>query len=64
MRARVNNLDAWYYYGGHPWLNPSGIVPVGADLDFDRAVGTDRTLHAGRWDSGISRLQPTTSRAT
>ncbi len=24
-----------HYYGSHPFLNPSGIVPVGPDLDFD-----------------------------
>lgn len=23
-----------HYYGSHPFLNPSGIVPVGPDLDF------------------------------
>jgi putative glutathione S-transferase len=26
-----------HYYGSHPWLNPSGIVPVGPDIDFDAA---------------------------
>ena len=24
-----------HYYGSHPFLNPSGIVPVGPDLEFD-----------------------------
>jgi len=24
-----------HYYGSHPWLNPSGIVPIGPMLDFD-----------------------------
>ncbi len=23
-----------HYYGSHRWINPSGIVPVGPDLDF------------------------------
>ncbi len=27
-----------HYYGSHPWLNPSGIVPVGPALDWDRRV--------------------------
>ena len=26
-----------HYYGSHPWLNPSGIVPVGPELDFEAA---------------------------
>jgi putative glutathione S-transferase len=25
-----------HYYRSHPWLNPSGIVPIGPDQDFDR----------------------------
>ncbi|NUU42562.1 glutathione S-transferase family protein [Tardiphaga robiniae] len=29
-----------HYYGSHPWLNPSGIVPIGPVRDFD--------LHSGR----------------
>lgn len=24
-----------HYYGSHRWINPSGIVPTGPDLDFD-----------------------------
>lgn len=24
-----------HYYGSHRWINPSGIVPIGPDLDFD-----------------------------
>ena len=24
-----------HYYGGHRWINPSGIIPTGPDLDFD-----------------------------
>jgi putative glutathione S-transferase len=27
-----------HYYGSHPWLNPSAIVPAGPDVDFDAAV--------------------------
>lgn len=23
-----------HYYGSHPWINPSGIVPIGPDIDF------------------------------
>jgi glutathionyl-hydroquinone reductase len=28
-----------HYYGSHRWINPSGIVPVGPDLDFDDPAG-------------------------
>jgi putative glutathione S-transferase len=28
-----------HYYGSHRWINPSGIVPVGPDLDFDDRTG-------------------------
>lgn len=28
-----------HYYCSHTWLNPSGIVPVGPDLDFDLPSG-------------------------
>lgn len=24
-----------HYYGGHPWLNPSGVVPIGPRRDFE-----------------------------
>jgi glutathionyl-hydroquinone reductase len=24
-----------HYYGSHRWINPSGIIPVGPDLDFN-----------------------------
>jgi glutathionyl-hydroquinone reductase len=24
-----------HYYGSHRWLNPSGIIPTGPDIDFD-----------------------------
>ena len=24
-----------HYYGSHPWLNPSGVVPLGPDRSFD-----------------------------
>ena len=24
-----------HYYGSHRWINPSGIIPTGPDLDFD-----------------------------
>jgi putative glutathione S-transferase len=27
-----------HYYGSHRWLNPSGIVPIGPDRDFDAPV--------------------------
>jgi putative glutathione S-transferase len=37
-----------HYYGSHPWLNPSGIVPAGPDLDFDAAVSAGCTLYTGR----------------
>jgi glutathionyl-hydroquinone reductase len=33
-----------HYYGSHRWLNPSGIVPVGPDVDFDRAVSASRRV--------------------
>jgi glutathionyl-hydroquinone reductase len=28
-----------HYYGSHRWINPSGIVPVGPDLDFNDPIG-------------------------
>ncbi|MEP9379094.1 glutathione S-transferase family protein [Aquabacter sp. CN5-332] len=31
-----------HYYGSHPWLNPSGIVPIGPDRDFDAHVDRGR----------------------
>ena len=37
-----------HYYGSHPWLNPSGIVPTGPDVDFDSAVSAKRLRHLGR----------------
>jgi putative glutathione S-transferase len=24
-----------HYYGSHRWINPSGIIPTGPDIDFD-----------------------------
>jgi glutathionyl-hydroquinone reductase len=30
-----------HYYGSHPWLNPSGIVPVGPDINFDKVVNAN-----------------------
>ena len=30
-----------HYYGSHRWLNPSGIVPVGPDRDFDVPAGRE-----------------------
>ena len=30
-----------HYYGSHPWLNPSGIVPVGPDVNFDQVVNAN-----------------------
>jgi glutathionyl-hydroquinone reductase len=30
-----------HYYGSHRWINPSGIVPVGPDLDFDVTTGLE-----------------------
>jgi glutathionyl-hydroquinone reductase len=29
-----------HYYGSHSWLNPSGIVPVGPDRDFEAPVAS------------------------
>jgi putative glutathione S-transferase len=31
-----------HYYGSHPWLNPSGIVPTGPDRDFNAPVDRSR----------------------
>ena len=31
-----------HYYGSHPFLNPSGIVPIGPDLDFSAPPGVTR----------------------
>ncbi|RCK47989.1 glutathione S-transferase family protein [Thalassospira profundimaris] len=33
-----------HYYQSHPSVNPSGVVPVGPDLDFDGAHDRDRFL--------------------
>jgi putative glutathione S-transferase len=30
-----------HYYGSHGWINPSGIVPVGPDLDFNAPSNGD-----------------------
>ena len=30
-----------HYYGSHQWINPSGIIPTGPDLEFD--APSDRT---------------------
>lgn len=30
-----------HYYGSHPWLNPSRVVPVGPDRDFDSPSGRE-----------------------
>ena len=30
-----------HYYGSHPTVNPTGIVPVGPDLDFDAPAGRE-----------------------
>jgi putative glutathione S-transferase len=35
-----------HYYGSHPWLNPSGVVPVGPDLDFGAPVSALRASPA------------------
>jgi putative glutathione S-transferase len=38
-----------HYYGSHPWLNPSGIVPIGPDRAFDAPAGRDRLeAHAAK----------------
>lgn len=33
-----------HYYGSHPWVNPTGIVPVGPDRDFDAPSGRDHLI--------------------
>jgi putative glutathione S-transferase len=30
-----------HYYGSHRWINPSGIVPAGPDLDLDGTTGPE-----------------------
>ena len=35
-----------HYYSSHPWLNPSGVVPVGPDLDFDAPLSPLRSSAA------------------
>ena len=37
-----------HYYGSHHWLNPSGIVPAGPDVDFDGVVSAKRIRQARR----------------
>lgn len=36
-----------HYYGSHTFLNPSGIIPVGPERDFDAPVDRDRSAHSG-----------------
>ena len=36
-----------HYYGSHPWLNPSGVIPVGPDLDFEAPLSPLRSSAAG-----------------
>ena len=39
FRPTVNFLHIKnHYYGSHRWINPSGIVPIGPDRDFDAPV--------------------------
>jgi putative glutathione S-transferase len=46
FRPTVNFLHIKnHYYGSHRWINPSGIVPIGADRDFDAPV--DRSNLSG-----------------
>ena len=40
-----------HYYGSHPWLNPSRIVPIGPDRDFDAPSGRDRLSRSAAWVS-------------
>ncbi|NSY62222.1 glutathione S-transferase family protein [Agrobacterium tumefaciens] len=35
-----NHIKA-HYYGSHPWLNPSRIIPLGPDCDFDFPSGRE-----------------------
>jgi len=41
--AETVNMDhiKTHYYGSHTWINPSRIVPLGPDIDFDAAHGRD-----------------------
>jgi putative glutathione S-transferase len=41
--ADTVNMDhiKTHYYGSHPWINPSCIVPLGPEIDFDTAHGRD-----------------------
>jgi putative glutathione S-transferase len=32
----------WHYYGSHKTINPSGIVPLGPDVDYTAAHDRDR----------------------
>ena len=34
-----------HYYGSHANLNPSRIVPIGPELNFDTPHGRERLLH-------------------
>ena len=31
----------WHYYGSHRTINPTGVVPVGPELDLDAPHGRD-----------------------
>ena len=39
-----------HYYGSHPTVNPTGIVPVGPDLDYD--APHDRAALGPEWNEG------------
>ena len=41
--AETVNMDhiKTHYYGSHGWINPSRIVPIGPEIDFNSAHGRD-----------------------
>ncbi len=46
--AGTVNMDhiKTHYYGSHRWLNPSGIVPEGPEIDFQRPHGREKIATA------------------
>ena len=33
-----------HYYTSHPMINPTGVIPVGPELDFDAPHGRERVI--------------------
>ena len=42
--AETVNMEhiRWHYYYSHPWVNPTRVVSIGPEIDFDAPHGRDR----------------------